>query len=182
MSTSSDKNMKFYIKPVWQCCDLEIYKRSIRVEWTGKAQWMVPPCKVWHLFIQFMVFEKLQQNVFDTLDIQEQNCTGQIIVFCELSSFKWPNPFLDSVQQSYQLNQPWCNPQWLTRLRAPTDWLLWETSGGDQWNQRVCLFIVHSTCFPLTDWIIRPSRKVDQGLNTSELYNAWFCFVFVFCM
>ena len=94
---------------------------------------------------------------------------------------KWPGPLLDSVQRSDQLNQPWCNYLWLTGLKAPTDWLLQETSWGNQWNQKICLLIVHSTCFPMPDWIMGPSQKVVQGINTYQNYtkhNLLLCVIF----
>ena len=40
---------KVSVKTVWCCCDLEIWSRSLKLVCTGKAQWVVPPCKVWHL-------------------------------------------------------------------------------------------------------------------------------------
>ena len=43
------RNTKFSAKTVWHCCDLEIWSTSLKMVWTGKAQWVVPSCKVWHL-------------------------------------------------------------------------------------------------------------------------------------
>ena len=34
---------------VWHSHHLEIWSRSLKVVWTGKAQWVVPSCKAWHL-------------------------------------------------------------------------------------------------------------------------------------
>ena len=44
-----EKNIKFSVKIVGNCCELEIYPRSLIMVWTGKAQWVVPYCKAWHL-------------------------------------------------------------------------------------------------------------------------------------
>ena len=41
--------IQFSVKTVWPCCDLEIWWMSLKVVWTGKAQWVVSSCKVWHL-------------------------------------------------------------------------------------------------------------------------------------
>ena len=37
---------KFSVKTVQHGCDLEIWSRSLKVVWTGKAQCVVPSCKV----------------------------------------------------------------------------------------------------------------------------------------
>ena len=39
-------NIKFSVETVWHCCDLEIQSRSLKVVWMGKAQWVLPSCKV----------------------------------------------------------------------------------------------------------------------------------------
>ena len=38
------------VRPAWHCCNLEIWLQSMKVVWTGKAQWVVPSCKVWYLW------------------------------------------------------------------------------------------------------------------------------------
>ena len=40
---------KFSVKTVGHWCDLEIWLWSMKVVWTGKAQWVVPSCEVGHL-------------------------------------------------------------------------------------------------------------------------------------
>ena len=42
--------LKTSVKTVWHCCELDIWSRSLKVVWTGKAQWVVPSCKVWPLW------------------------------------------------------------------------------------------------------------------------------------
>ena len=59
VSTLSEKNTKFSVKTVWHCCDPEIQSRSLKVVKMGKAQWVLSPCKVWHLSYIFRVFEKI---------------------------------------------------------------------------------------------------------------------------
>ena len=51
VSTYLDKNIKFPVEILWHCYDLEIQSRSLKVVWMGKAQWVLPPCTVWHLHI-----------------------------------------------------------------------------------------------------------------------------------
>ena len=41
--------MKFSVKSVWHCCDLQIQSMSMKVVWMGKAQGVLPSCKVCHL-------------------------------------------------------------------------------------------------------------------------------------
>ena len=49
VSTWPGKNVEFSFETVWHCCDLEIQSWSLKVAWMGKAQQVLPSCKVWHL-------------------------------------------------------------------------------------------------------------------------------------
>ena len=40
---------QFSVDSFWHCCDLEIGSSSLKAVWTGKAQWVVPSSKAWHL-------------------------------------------------------------------------------------------------------------------------------------
>ena len=41
---------KIYFKTAQYCRDIEVWSRSLTVVWTDKARWVVPSCKVWHLW------------------------------------------------------------------------------------------------------------------------------------
>ena len=65
VSTKSEKNIKFSVKTVWHCCDLEIPSRSLKVVWKGKAQSVLPACKfdIYHIY---SVRENSNVKVFAT--------------------------------------------------------------------------------------------------------------------
>ena len=66
-------NIKFSVVTVWHCCDIEIWSRSLKVVWTGKLQWVLTSCKIWHLsHLSFGVWQNcyLDFNI-STLDRPE---------------------------------------------------------------------------------------------------------------
>ena len=63
VSISLDKNTTFLVKTVQHCCDLERWSKSLKVKWAGKAQWVVPSCKVWHHI--YAVWVNPNVKVFD---------------------------------------------------------------------------------------------------------------------
>ena len=60
-----DKTTNFSAETAWHCCDLEILSRSLKVVWTGKAQWVVSSRKLWQLSYIYSVWINPNVKVFD---------------------------------------------------------------------------------------------------------------------
>ena len=91
-----------------------------------------------------------------------------------MKACEWPESGIPEKLVVFQIAKFWRKTHWACRGSSPlsdtvmwSDQLLWETSGGNQWNWSWNDFIGPLHWFSVvTDQITRLSQKADQGLKT----------------